>query len=391
MGIYKLSFASADGEVVDLPASINKFTDVDALKEFAAQHGYDPKGWGDDHEQVLKKVFKRAAIKRIEPATPANDVGTPGNGSSALVKNVESLPSKDTTASTNPDDWLIHGVDWKPFLDAVKEESGLFPQPDSVVRERIQNGSMNGIVDGNGKLIATINVGKKFINGMRAKLDIEDEPETQVYETGAGWAAHPYRGLGLYTKFRKDVLESEGISDKLIFSQARGKGASNVNIREGWALINPAEIPFASALMGWPVGDGYLGQKFKLASGVEIELPDQGIYADSTLSFAAKDKTGVMSQRAQRFVDKHEWAEYFHLWVNDPSKAKALDTKLREKHRVSDKDNVTRPIVEHAYKGWLETIERTHAPVEQKVADDEGWSAHGQVVPGAPVSEFTKN
>lgn len=342
MGIYKLSFGAADGSIVDLPASMNKFTDVEALKAFAAEQGYDSKAWGEDHDQVLSEFFAHATVQGVDVEELAKKVTFPVNGDA---------------------DYIIHGVNWRPFFDAVKKEPALFELPEHVFIERIQNGVLNGIIDGNGKLVGTMNVLPKLVNGMRAKLDIDEEPETQVYETATGWIAEAYRGLGLYTQTRQKVLESEGANEKLLFSQALGKGASNVNIREGWALIDPEQFPFASALMGWPgKSQGWIGQTYQLASGIEVDLPKGGVYQrKSSVSFAPKED-GSLTNPAKTAL-KHDWSEHYHLWTNDPAKAKRFETILRKKLRVPEKmeknGKVSNDVVEHTYRGWLADIAKT--------------------------------
>ena len=320
MSFYKLSYSTKNGEVIDLPGGINKHADIDTLKDFAREAGYAPEKWGDNHDNVLRAFFGKATLAEAEIENPLNN------------------------------------IKWEPFWQALEDETALFNHDESIFKERIKNGVLNGILDGNGKLISTINVMPKITSRIRDMLHIED-PNVQVYETGAGWFERSHRGLGLYTLFRRKVLATDDTENRLIFSQANGKGASMVNIRDQWALVPWKKIPFASALMGWRVGEGSLGNQFLLSSGLHVNLPSWGLYQGSSIKFDRDENTGELSEKAQAFLKSGLIDNTMKLWVNDLDKAKRFEANIR--HGLSIHKDTAENVVDHVYqRQWLAALKR---------------------------------
>ncbi len=348
MSIYKLTYNTAQGETVDLPPIINRYADIETLRSFAREAGYSPDNWGQTHDDALRSFFKNASIAKTEMA---------------------------------PDN-----VVWQPFREARKKEDGLFAHDWAVFEERIKHGVLKGIVDGNSKLIGTINVMPKITSRLREKLGIKDDG-VQVYETGAGWISESHRGLGLYTAFRREVLAQSGAQSHLLFSQSNGKGASLVNAREGWTLVPWRELPFASALMGWRIGDGLLGNHFMLASGLKVPLVDGGLFQDRPISFQIDPTTGEISEEAKRALqDQFLINIKMKLWTNDYDKAKRFEEKIRQGLRIPAGETA-QIVVDHVYANeWLRTIGQDavyHANGNggQIAPESEGW---GEFTGGAP-------
>lgn len=339
MSIYKLGYTEANGTVIPLPGSFNKHTELADLQKFASEHGYDPSKWDAGHDAALKSFFENVAFTSVEVEDPLNE------------------------------------LDWRPFKQAIDEEAGLFPLPWDVFEQRIKDGVLNGILDANGKLVATINVLPKLSAGLKRKLDIEDHPEApQVYETGAGFANLSHRGLGIYTAFRRVVLKESAAKDRLIFSQSRGKGASHVNVREGWALINSSDYPFATALLGWPESKGLMGQKIQLASGLLLDLPEKGLYVGDSIDFSKKELIAG-------FQETHDWTDYHHFWVNDLEKLRAFEHKIRADlglKRLSEE-----VVVQHTYENWLESIQKHSFVVQPVDRRDSAINDNGVLTPEA--------
>lgn len=327
MSNYQLAYKKADGEVITLPARINKYADINDLKRFAEEAGYGVDTW-ENREGALSSVFGNVTLQEYDTA-PEN-------------------------------------INLNRFKNALKDEPGLFELDWEIFQERFDKGVLNTVVDGNGSLIATMNVMPKLNDGIKGRLEITDHPDNpQVFETGAGWTAPEVRGLGVYTKFRDTVLESAHVADCLLFSQARGKGASNVNIREGWTLVNWEKFPFASALMGWPRGEGILGNKLQLSSGLELKLPTRGLYKRKHIDFAANDN-GQISDMAQEFQNSHNWDLHHHLWTNDYEKLEKFEKNIKRGLGL-DPDQTNPEIIDYFYANWLTTIQKNLFVMNQEM------------------------
>lgn len=315
MSIFKPTYITADDQVIDLPGSINRHASIGMLQDFARDAGYDPNVWGESHDEALTTFFARASLVKIEVEDPLNE------------------------------------IDWNPFYGALKSEPGLFAHDREVFEERIKNRILNGIIDANDKLIGTINVMPKISARIREKLEIDDE-NVEVYETGAGWTAESHRGLGLYTLFRREVLAQHDMQSRLLFSQSNGKGASLVNIREQWSLVPWRQLPFASALMGWRVGDGILGNEFMLSSGLRVPLAKGGLYQDPPIDFTVDPETGEISEEAKEALeDRFLIQSKMKLWTNDLAKAKRFEKKIREGLNIP-KGHTDPAVEKHVYDDW---------------------------------------
>jgi len=337
MDLFRLSFADAGGNVVPLPGNFNKHTPVEDMRAFACEHGYDASKWSDSHKETLSAFFSHAALERVD------------------------------------DPVISQRVELDPFLKALEEESGLFALDPEIFRERFAKGQLKGIIDGNERLIATINILPKLSPGLKAALNLENHPDNpQVYEAGAGWAARSHRGLGLYTLHRRAVMDSAGASSRLVFSQNYGKGASSVNRREGWTLVNWKDFPFASALMAWPKeGEGLLGGKIQLASGLQLEKPANGFYAGESVSFKP-DESGALTERSRRFAETHDWNSSHHLWTNDYEKLERFETHLRQELGVDGEQSPQ--VMAYAYKQWLKDIKKHSFLVNREDhSNGNGW------------------
>ncbi len=337
MDVYRLSFKAANGNVVPLPGNFNKHAPAEDLRAFAAKHGYDASKWGASHDETLTAFFGNAALQKIE------------------------------------DPEVLQNVKLDRFFQAVKEESGLFDLDPAVFQKRFREGALKTVIDGNDKLIATLNVLPKLSKGLKHHLNIENHPQNpQVYEVGAGFAARSHRGLGLYSLTRDEVIQSEGVSSKLMFSQNYGKGASSVNRRAGWTLVNWPEFPFASALMAWPKDtEGFVGGKLQLTNGLLLDLPENGFYKGDNISFEPKTK-GALSAQAKRFLDKHDWNKSHHLWVNDLDKLEKFEEHLRAELGVPK--GADSNIVAFVYKQWLQAIRKNSFLVNREdPTNGNGW------------------
>lgn len=339
MSNFQLAYETKDGKEIILPANINTYANIDTLKRFAESCGYSTDRW-TSRDDGLSSVFGNVTLKQCDIAP--------------------------------------EGIDLSPFKSALSREDGLFELPWTVFENRFKDGVLNTLLDENGTLVGTMNVIPKLNDGIKGRLEIKNHPDNpQVYETGAGWTAPQIRGLGVYTKFRQKILEGQHVENRLLFSQSRGKGASNVNIREGWTLVNWKKFPFASALMGWPRGEGILGNKFQLASGLELKLPSGGLYSKPHIDFSGNDR-GEVSELAREFQNSHRWDLYHHLWTNDYDKLKAFEKNLKSGLGITDAED---GITDHVYGTWLSTIEKNLFVMNQDL--ELSWQTSEQMSPAA--------
>lgn len=213
-------------------------------------------------------------------------------------------------------------INWTPFKNALKDEDALFDYPWDVFKKRIKAGYMAAIVNEDNKVTATVNIIPKLTDQLKTILhvdpsDPDDQP--QVFETGAGWNEERYRGQGIYNQLRNTLIDNVEAEGRLVFSESKGKGASNVNIRNGWTLVNWETFPFAASLMGW-VNEEEHG-KFQLAAGKVIDLPAKGLYNGNTVD------TG--ESLVAKWTRTRDWSQHLHLWVNDFEKLRKFEGILR--------------------------------------------------------------
>lgn len=326
MGFFRLSYQTADGQRVPLPDHIDGNASVEALKEFATQHGYTPEKWQGDS---LRKQFFGAV--HLEPA---NDIENP-------------------TAEIN----------WHPFKKALIDEPSLFDYPWEVFERRIQANLLSAILDKNNNPIGTINVIAKLNEALYKELGIDktsfaqDNPP-QVYETGAGWMDKRYRGLGLYNKLRSTVLDDADAKKRLLFSQASGVGASFVNVSNGYTLVNWNDYPFAASLMGWKPSEKDieaspdLANQFILSAGKIITPPEKGLYVGGTIF----TKTPEGAPANQDFIANHPWKDHYHLWVNDLDKLNRFERNLRHGLGLNGQESPTSEVFKFALQRWRDRV-----------------------------------
>lgn len=339
--IYKLKYENSEGGVVDFPTHFTRDGDIAAMRAFAQECGYAPKS--------------------IEDA----------GGIFSLTKffgNVALVPDHSNDR-----------VDLSDFKVALKKETGLFPIPDEIIDQRHADGVLKCVVDGNDRLVATFNVLPKLNDGIKKHLGIEDDPgKPQVYELGAGWSRESYRGVGIYTKFRTAVLEAEHADDRLMFSQNYGKGASSVNRREGWTLVDPRKFPFATALLSWSKrSEGFMGGKIQLASGLQLGMPPGNVYGGDPVFFSKDNETGLLPEATQNFLKSHEWERAHHIWVNDYTKLEVFEGHLRVQLIPEEEYRENQHVLENTYKNWLTAIKKNSFVVEKPVSSkipDPKWA-----------------
>lgn len=354
MSTFKLGLSAADGRKVEVPAWVNRFASVAAVKQFAADNGFDASQWPDQIGKSLKTLFSNAAFLPVAIQDPVKD------------------------------------QDWSALRDALHgkvgvREPSLFPYPWPVIEQRIQSGVLDDLRDGNGNLVATFGFSPKLVGEIRKRLHLPGDGygpnDHQVFVTGTGFCAASHRGTGLYTNFRRASLIRKGAGNRLLMSEALGTGASYVNITEGWTLINPYDFPFASALSGVLKSKGTVGQKYELASGLELDLPKYGLYSGKTISFDLEQsgsRKGKRSKEAEAFLEAHSFDDYLHIFVNDYDKlvrfewniCKSLgliDTRglnqsaLTNAERLDLISGIDEKVKAHEYKKWVEVVELEHA------------------------------
>lgn len=303
MQFYRLHYVGDDASSEMLPVTLNQSTPQDQLDEYAQQFGDNKFDWS--HVKLKD----------------ANDVLDP-----------------------------LNELNWDLFKNALVEEDSLFDYPWNVFERRIKSGHLSAVIDENNNVVATVNILPKLNGNLRSVLGINNNPKLQdnfpqVYETGAGWTDKSYRGVGVYTQLRTALMEETKATGKLVFSQGKGKGAANVNIKGGWALVNWDEFPFAAALMGW-LEQKSLKNQFRLAAGKVIDLPENGLYKEKT----QRSDTKV----GQAFIKAHDWTKNHHLWVNDLSKLKRFEKNLTKALAVNNPKSFD--VVEHSLSVWKDRI-----------------------------------
>lgn len=316
MSIYRLDIQHADGKVAPLPSRINNGATIEELQKYARECGYAPEKWENDHKRTLRGIFEQTRITKLNSKDPVSEYS------------------------------------WTPFQRALEENDSLFKHAWQVFVERIKTGLFNGLVDENRRLIATIALIPKVTPSLKKLLKVPPDAHFEVYETASGWCDKDYQGTGTYQRFRDTVINERGVGGRLIFSEARGIGASFVNAAQGWTLMPWKKLPFASALMGWTTGEGMF-QKFQLSSGLRIPLPPNGLYSGPEISFA-KDTDGKMSEEAKRFLAEHDWSSHHHLWVNDPRKAERFESHIKQDLRI---DGAGEEVAAYAYhERWIDAL-----------------------------------
>lgn len=329
MGFHRLQFQTANGEHIALPTNLLNDDSNEPLLKFAQTHGHNTTQWNPNQKGSLKREFFRNVS-----LTPENDIANP-----------------------------LKDIKWTPFKNALRDEPSLFDYPWAVFSRRIKAGLLHAVLDDENKPIVTMNLISKLKGQLYEELgitDINPEEAPQAFETGAGWSDKRFRNMGLYSQLRQTVLEEAQVKGRLLFSQAKGKGASFVNIQDGYTLVNWNDFPFSASLMGWVPTEKQCAKnpslegKFLLAAGKVIDQPENGLYTNGTIF----TKTPEGAPANYDFIANHDWNSFHHLWVNDLDKLNRFEKNIRHALNIDDDMPPTDPVFQYALENWRNHVAR---------------------------------
>lgn len=129
-----------------------------------------------------------------------------------------------------------------------------------------------------------------------------------IWESATGWTDPKFRRKGIQYKIRQKLYEQIS-QDSLIVAHCIGIGASPILSKLGWHLVNWDEYRFIRLLLG-----EIKNKKFYHHSGNIIPIENLKFF----LGYGSFPNS----------IPSHNWENYIHLWINNISKAKFIESSI---------------------------------------------------------------